>query len=56
MSGFFDRLSALFGAPAAAADTRAPETVRTTLHGVPVEVINTRADIATADVLARLDE
>ncbi len=36
--------------------TRAPETVRTTLRGVPVEVINTRADIATADVLARLDE
>ena len=56
MSGFFDRLAALFGAPAAAADTRAPETVRTTLHGVPVQVINTRPDIATADVLARLDE
>jgi len=56
MSGFFVRLAALFGAPAAAADTRAPETVRTTLHGVPVQVINTRPDIATADVLARLDE
>ena len=56
MSGFFDRLAALFGAPAAAADTRAPETVRTTLHGVSVQVINTRPDIATADVLARLDE
>jgi hypothetical protein len=55
MSGFFDRLAALFGAPAAA-DTRAPVTMRTTLHGVRVEVINTRADIATADVLARLDE
>ena len=56
MPGFFDRLAALFGAPAAAADTRAPETVRTTLHGVSVQVINTRPDIATADVLARLDE
>jgi hypothetical protein len=56
MPGFFDRLVALFGAPAAAAGTRAPVTVRTTLHGVPVEVINTRPDIATADVLARLDE
>ena len=56
MSVFFDRLAALFGAPAAAADTRAPETVRTTLHGVSVQVINTRPDIATADVLARLDE
>jgi hypothetical protein len=56
MSGFFVRLAALLGAPAAAAGTRALETVRTTLHGVPVEVINTRADIATTDVLARLDE
>ena len=56
MPGFFDRLAALFSAPAAAADTRAPETVRTTLHGVSVQVINTRPDIATADVLARLDE
>lgn len=56
MSGFFDRLAALFGAPAAVDATPAPERVRTTLHGVPVEVINTRADIATSDVLARLDE
>jgi hypothetical protein len=56
MSGFFNRLAALFSAPATAAGTRAPVTVRTTLHGVRVEVINTRADITTADVLARLDE
>jgi len=56
MSGFFVRLAALFGAPATAAGTRVPEAVRTTLHGVPVQVINTRPDIATADVLARLDE
>ena len=56
MSGFFVRLAALFGAPATAASTRVPEAVRTTLHGVPVQVINTRPDIATADVLARLDE
>ncbi len=35
---------------------RTPDTVQTTLHGVPVEVINTRADITTTDVLARLDE
>jgi hypothetical protein len=33
----------------------APDLV-TALHGVPVEVVNTRPDIATADVLARLDE
>lgn len=34
----------------------APELYATTLHGVPVQVVNTRADIATADVLSRLDE
>jgi len=57
MSGFLDRLAAMFRPPAPNTEgTRAPETVRTTLHGVPVEVINTRADVATADVLARLDE
>jgi hypothetical protein len=56
MPGFFDRLAALFVAPAKAAGTRASVAVRTTLHGVPVEVINTRADIATADVLTRLEE
>lgn len=46
----------MFGAPALGDSTSAPESVRTTRHGVPVEVINTRPDIATADVLARLDE
>ncbi|WP_411280327.1 hypothetical protein [Gemmatimonas sp.] len=57
MSGFLERLAAMFQPQVATTDgTRAPESVRTTLHGVPVEVINTRADIATADVLARLDE
>ena len=56
MSGFFGKLTALFRPAAAGVGTRPPETVRTTLHGVPVEVINTRADIAIADVLARLDE
>ena len=59
MSGFLDRLAAVFRPPAATAlgdGARGPETVRTTLHGVPVEVINTRPDIATADVLVRLDE
>ena len=56
MSGFFEKLAALFQ-PAASPDGASPvETVHTTLHGVPVEVINTRPDIATADVLARLDE
>ncbi|WP_373061028.1 hypothetical protein [Gemmatimonas sp.] len=57
MSGFLERLAAMFRPAAPNTDgTHAPETMRTTLHGVPVEVINTRADIATADVLARLDE
>jgi len=56
MSGFFEKLAALF-LPAASPDrANTAATVRTTLHGVPVEVINTRPDIATADVLARLDE
>jgi len=59
MSGFLKRLTAIFrsgGGDTSGEGTRAPETVCTTLHGVPVEVINTRPDIATADVLARLDE
>ena len=56
MSGFFGKLTALFRPAAARDGTRPPEVVRTTLHGVPVEVINTRADITIADVLARLDE
>jgi len=57
MSGFLERLVAMFRPHVATTDgSRAPDTVRTTLHGVSVEVINTRADIATADVLARLDE
>ncbi len=33
-----------------------PETVTTSLRGVPVVVVNTRPDIATDDVLARLEE
>ena len=32
------------------------DVVRVTLHGVPVEVRNTRADIETPQVLARLEE
>lgn len=59
MSGFLERLTGIFRPTAAGSDeerTRAPETVRATLHGVPVHVINTRADIATSEVLARLDE
>lgn len=57
MAGFLERLAALLRPAAAASDnTRAPDTVRTTLHGVPVEVINTRPDIATAHVLARLND
>lgn len=57
MAGFLERLAALLRPAAATADrTRAPDTVRITLHGVPVEVINTRLDIATADVLARLND
>lgn len=57
MAGFFDRLAALFTPVASTTDSAcAPESVRTTLRGVAVEVINTRPDIATADVLARLDE
>lgn len=35
-------------------DAHAPE--RFTIHGLPVEVFNTRPDIATADVIARLTE
>lgn len=38
------------------ASPSAPELLATTLHGVPVHVVNTRADIATADVLERLGE
>jgi hypothetical protein len=34
----------------------APEVTVTELHGVRVEVINSRPDIETRDVLARLDE
>lgn len=57
MAGFLERLAALLRPAAATSDnTRAPDTVRTTLHGVPIEVINTRPDIATADVLARLND
>lgn len=57
MAGFLERLAALLKPAVATSDnTRAPDTVRTTLHGVPVEVINTRPDIATAHVLARLNE
>ena len=57
MAGFLERLAALLRPAAAASDnTRAPDTVRTTLHGVPIEVINTRPDIATAHVLARLND
>ena len=57
MAGFLNRLAALFTPAAAAPDsTGASDIVRTTLRGVSVEVINTRPDIATADVLARLDE
>lgn len=57
MSGFFDKLAALLQPPeAASGGTRTAETVHTTLHGIPVEVINGRADIVTADVLMRLDE
>jgi hypothetical protein len=33
-----------------------PDHVVTARHGVPVVVVNTRPDIATDDVLARLDE
>jgi len=33
-----------------------PELFATTLHGVPVHVVNTREDIATRDVVTRLDE
>jgi hypothetical protein len=33
-----------------------PERFATVLRGVPVHVVNTRADIATRDVLERLDE
>jgi hypothetical protein len=34
----------------------APQVVGTVVRGVPVELVNTRADIHDADVLARLDE
>jgi len=33
-----------------------PQFATTTLHGMPVQVVNTRPDIATDDVLVRLDE
>ncbi len=59
MTGFLDRLAALFTRTSTtedAATTTLPEVVRVTLHGIPVEVRNTRPDIATADVIARLDE
>ena len=35
---------------------RAARVERVVLHGIPVEVENGRADVATADVVARLDE
>jgi hypothetical protein len=56
MSGFLEKLAALFQPAASPDGASTVETVHTTLHGVPVEVINTRPDIATAHVLARLDE
>lgn len=37
-------------------EAREPGVTRTVLHGVPVVVTNTREDIATSDVLERLDE
>lgn len=49
MNRLFNRVASLFGGNASA-----PESY--TLHGVHVQVSNTRPDIATADVLERLDE
>jgi hypothetical protein len=61
MSGsFLSSIRSLLGMepPSAQAQSpsSAPDVQYTTLHGVAVEVINTRPDIATADVLDRLRE
>ncbi len=36
--------------------TGAPDVARYALHGIPVEIINTREDITTAAVVERLDD
>ncbi len=52
MPAFFNRLASLF-----AGNTVAESPMESyTIHGVPVLVSNTRADIATADVVERLSE
>ena len=63
MSAFLTRLVARATAALAARTAASPSAsaagdgvVRVTLHGVPVEVRNTRADIETPQVLARLEE
>lgn len=65
MSSFLDRLAALFrlghgasGGPPrdGVRSAEQPEVVTLALRGVPVEVRNSRPDITTADVIARLDE
>jgi hypothetical protein len=50
MADFLRRIASLFDG-----DLNS-ERLRTRIRGVPVEVENTRPDIATADVLERLDE
>ncbi len=57
MSGsFLSSIRSLLGMEPSSAAQPAASVERTSLHGVAVEVINTRPDIATADVLDRLRE
>ena len=50
MTGFFSKLRERI------ADAMEPGVRRLELHGIPVTVENTREDIATSDVIERLDE
>ena len=52
---FLHRVAALF-TPTSVADGTAPKTTRLMLHGVPVTIVNSRPDIDTDVVIARLDE
>jgi len=52
MADFFDRLTAFFSGTSAPT----PPATYHTVHGVPVELINTRPDIDSAAVLERLTE
>jgi hypothetical protein len=57
MSDFLDRITSFFTGGSAPADVAPTAPIeRHRIHGVPVEVLNSRADIETSAVLERLTE